>query len=122
MKKPDKTQIYYTVNGIHHYDEFKNLIPTNYNELYLEENPNYKGPLNLWQLLKENKEYKFCRDDGPAGIYASKSLSSKVSYAFWQSSKCDNYYWTHCPSTWAKKTNHLLCKQCYKFCNQECFL
>ena len=121
MKNPDKTQVYYTVNGIPHYDEFKHLIPTDSNKLYLEENPNYNGPLNLYELLKENKEYKFCRDDGPAGIYPTYVYSSRQSYAFWQSSKCTSYHWTNIPMTWAINTNHLLCKQCFNFCNQKCF-
>lgn len=121
MKKPLKTQVYYTINGVPHYDEFKDSVPQRGIEVSIKtNNPTYNGKMDLFDLLMKNKEYKLCRDDGPAIHYSFFG-------SYWQSSKCLNpiyyndYYNDYYFIDWAKNTNHLICKNCHGFCNQNCF-
>ena len=99
-------KLYYTINGVKHFNEFEEVIPN-----------------DLFNLLIQNKEYKFCRDDGPAVEY---SFGDKI----WKSSKCTNYFCTlnmnfsynfSQLNNWAKNTDHLICKSCKEFCKQKCF-
>ena len=114
MKNPKKTQVYYKVNGIPHYDEFKFLIPTSYDEQYFKENSNYKGPNNLWDLLvTKGSGYSLCRDDGPAVHYIN---GCKV----WRSTGHIEGHWFESLLEFTKNTNHILCKICNGFCGQEC--
>lgn len=113
MKTPLKTQLYYTIDGIPHYDEFKEAVPNNDNYEKLN-NQYYKGPLNLFELLLADNKYKFCRDDGPALHY---NTGYKI-YAF----NCKLTTTSGLKySNWPKITNHILCKYCDDFCNQKCF-
>ena len=104
IKKNYRTKVYYTINNIPQYNEFDDFLPD-----------------NLYQLLVENKEYKFCRDDGPTVEY---SFGDKI----WKSSKCKIYFWNNWDDwhnqlfDWAVNTNHLICLNCDEFCKQECFL
>ena len=109
-----KTKVYYTVNGIPHYNEFDRCIPQDF--LYYQiEDENIPG--NLWNLLSNQKNgYKFCRDDGPAAEYISGDL-------IFQSSKCKSFIWDYMLALvdFSKNTNHLTCINCKNFCKQKCF-
>ena len=106
MNSINKTKLYFTYNNIPKYLEFNCYIPETEDSPY--------G--NLWGLLEKNEEYKFCRDDGPSVEY---NFGPRI----WKSSKCEKYFWgSYKLNSWAQNTNHLLCKICYDFCKQECFI
>lgn len=106
-----KTKVYFTKNGIPQYLEFDEYIPFK-NKFYQVKDI----PGNLWELLVEDQEYKFCRDDGPAVVY-------KFGSRLWKSSKCDKHHWGNYLklNNWSRNTNHLICEICMDFCNQQCF-
>ena len=109
-----KTKVYYTVNEVPHYNEFDYYIPQNF-IFYQAKDKSIPG--NLWELFCfQQNGYKFCRDDGPAVEYTSGEL-------IFQSSKCKRFAWNFEDKLiFAKNTNHIICKNCNRFCNQRCFI
>ena len=119
-------EVYYIVNGSKQFNKFEIAVPQNF-DFYQIEDKNIPG--NLFNLLMINTQYKLCRDDGPALSY---DINTEDERNYWISSKCKIYllnnhlYLFELNNgnifTWTKNTNHLMCKNCKKFCKQKCFI